>query len=92
MLIISCSVFLSNISVTLQALVAFIIILSAYILQQKYEPYALSQLNQMESKSIIVSAVTIYSGLFFLTNDLNNDSKILLFIMMLLSNLFFLGY
>ena len=92
MLIISCSVFFTNSSVSVQALVAFTIILFSYILQQKYEPFELHQLNQMESNSIIVSAVTIYSGMFFLTNTLNDDLKIAFFVLMLLTNVTFLSY
>ena len=92
MLIISCSVFFANSSVTLQALVVFIVILLAYILQQRFKPFTLPQLNQMESKSIIVSAVTIYSGLFFLTDTLDDDLKLIFFIAMVLSNITFLSY
>ena len=92
MLIISCSVFFANSSVNLQALVVFIVILAAYILQQTFKPFTLHQLNQMESKSIIVSAVTIYSGMFFLTNSLNDDLKLCFFSLMVLSNLAFLSY
>ena len=91
-LIISCSVFFTNFSVTIQALVVFLIILFSYLLQLKFEPYTLNQLNQMERNSIIVSAITIYSGLFFLTNSLNDDSKLLFFFLMLLSNITFLVY
>ena len=92
MFIISSSVFLRNVSVPVQALVTFLIILAAYILQIKFEPYAVFQLNQMEIKSILVSAVTIYSGMFFLTGDLSDDMKDLVFAVMVLANMVFLSY
>ena len=92
MLIICTSVFLKNISVPIQALVTFIIILISYILNEKCSPYNVHQLNAMEIKSIIVSAVTIYSGLFFLTGNLNQEMKLLLFVGMVLSNITFLSY
>ena len=92
MLIISSSVFLRNVSVPVQAMVTFLIILAAYILQIKFEPYAVFQLNQMEIKSILVSAVTIYSGMFFLTGDLSDDMKDLVFAVMVLANMTFLSY
>ena len=60
--------------------------------QLKYKPYNHDQLNQMEIRSIIVSAVTIYAGLFFMTNDLNEYLKMLLFILMIISNVSFLYY
>lgn len=92
MLIISCSVFLSNVSVPVQALATFVVILISYIIHQKFKPYIFNQLNEMELKSITVSAVTIYSGLFFLTGDLNNSTKILLFVLMVISNVIFITY
>ena len=46
----------------------------------------------MEIRSIIVSAVTIYAGLFFMTDDLNEYWKMLLFILMIISNVSFLYY
>ena len=46
----------------------------------------------MEIRAIIVATVTIYSGLYYLTNDLSNSSKIVLFIVMVVANLYFLIY
>ena len=92
MLIITASVFLKNVSIPVQALVTFIIIIFGYIAQEKLEPYSFKQLNTMELRAIIVSAVTIYSGLFFLTGDLADEAKIMMFVVMILSNLVFLSY
>ena len=49
-------------------------------------------LNSMEFRSLIVSVVTIYCGLFYLTNDLNANTKIILFVSMILANFYFLIY
>ena len=57
--IISCSVFLNIYSNYIQALCTFVFILFGYIIQLRYKPYNHDQLNQMELRSIIVSAVTI---------------------------------
>ena len=92
MLIICTSVFLRNVSIPIQALLTFLIILGSYILQEKFEPYTAEQLNKMEMKSIIVSSVTIYAGMFFLTDSLNDDMKLTLFVLMVLSNITFLTY
>ena len=91
-LIISASVFLKNVSVPVQALATFIIIIFGFILQEKLSPYSFKQLNTMELRAIIVSAVTIYSGLFFLTGDLTDGAKIMMFVVMVLSNIVFLSY
>jgi hypothetical protein len=90
--IISCAVFLSNYSIYMQALSTFIFIAFGFIIQLKFQPYNLKQLNKMEIRSIVVSAVTIYGGLFFMTDDLNEFWKIIVFVVMVLSNLAFLYY
>jgi len=44
----------------------------------------------MEIRSILVATVTIYCGLYYLTNDLDEGAKIVLFIVMIITNLYFL--
>lgn len=46
----------------------------------------------MEIRSILVSSVTIYCGLYFLVGDPNEESKIVLFIFIMASNIYFLYY
>jgi hypothetical protein len=91
-LIVSVSVFLKNVSIPVQALVAFIIIVSSYVLQVKYEPYGISHMNVVEVRAIVVSGVTIYSGLFFLTGGLSYEAKLMMFILMVFSNFVFVIY
>jgi hypothetical protein len=90
--IISLSVFLRNFSVRVQALSTFMVIAGSYLLQKEYNPYISDPLNNLERLSIIVSAVTIYSGIFFLTKDLDNTGELLIFVVMAISNIAFLGY
>ena len=90
--IISCSVFLQNVSVSIQALATFLVILACYLMHEAYLPYNVEQLNKMEKQSIIVSAVTIYCGLFFLTGELDQFGKICLFLLMVIANIVFLTY
>ena len=40
-----------------------------YLLQIKSQPYLTKELNEMERRSLIVSAITIYSALFFMTGN-----------------------
>jgi hypothetical protein len=44
----------------------------------------------MEIRGILVAAVTIYCGLCYLTDDLNEGSKITLFCIMVTANAYFL--
>ena len=90
--IISCAVFLRNISIHIQALTTFVVILLAFTFHIKAKPYNVDQLNSMETKSIIVSGVTIYCGLYFMTNILNSDAKIVLFCIIVLVNAVFVFY
>lgn len=46
----------------------------------------------MEIRSILVSACTIYCGLYFLTDDLGEESKIILFVIIVVTNVYFLYY
>ncbi|OMJ89221.1 hypothetical protein SteCoe_8700 [Stentor coeruleus] len=91
-IIICTSVFLRNTSTGVQALIIFLVILLAYIFQRRLEPYNVYQLNEMELKSILVSAVTIYAGLFFLTDYIDSAGKIILFCLMIITNFVFLIY
>jgi hypothetical protein len=90
--IISCAVFLSNYSVYVQALCTFIFVGFGFLLQLRWQPFKLQQLNKMEIRSIVVSAVTLYAGLFFMTDELNEFWKIVLFVFMILANFAFLYY
>ncbi len=46
----------------------------------------------MEIRAILVAFVTIYCGMYYLTDELNAESKIILFIVMVIANLYFLIY
>jgi len=84
------SVFLSTISAEIQALTVMIVILIALYLQLRYLPYEVDDLNMVEARAIIVAGITIYSGLYFLTNDLGEGTKIFLFLVIVLSNAYFI--
>ncbi|OMJ89203.1 hypothetical protein SteCoe_8680 [Stentor coeruleus] len=91
-IIICSSVFLKNTSPGIQALIVFVVILFAYTFQRRLEPYSVGQLNEMELRSIMVSVVTIYAGLFFLTNHIDSYGKTTLFVFMVIMNTIFLLY
>lgn len=83
-------VFISNISIPMQALLTFLVILASLMLQLKLEPYSTKQLNFLELLSILVSATTIYSGIMYLTKDINEWGKFVIFVIMALSNIAFI--
>jgi len=90
--IICCSVFLTTISIPIQALcVLFVLILALYV-QDQVQPYTTKDLNSIELKSILCATVTIYCGLFFLTGDLGDSAKMALFVAIVVTNVFFLWH
>ena len=46
----------------------------------------------MESRSIFVATITIYCGLFYLTEALDEYTKIILFVVIVCANVYFLLY
>jgi len=91
-IIICCVVFIGNYSVKVQALTIMLVIAFFVVLQHFYEPYNNSSLNEMEMRAILVAAVTIYCGLYYLTDDLSEIAKIVIFVIMIVINLHFLLY
>jgi hypothetical protein len=91
-LVISCSLFFGSLSVQLQTLSVLIVLLLASYLQSSINPFATPELNKMEFWSIIVSVVTIYCGLYYLTPDITFNARVILFIILMVFNSIFFGY
>lgn len=66
-LIIMASVFLSTVSPESQVLVVIFIIVMNMFLQIRFAPFYTSTLNKMENYSLQVAAVTIYTGMYYVT-------------------------
>jgi hypothetical protein len=66
--IIFVSVFLRVAGVITQALVIFLVLILFLILNIKLQPFTFQSLNDMEILSIITSMLTIYCGLFYLSD------------------------
>ena len=88
-LIICCAVFL-DFSVPVQALTVLLVLMGFLWLQLVREPYSEDELNAMEVRSILVSGVTIYCGLYFLTKDLDESGKLFFFVLIVGFNIYFL--
>jgi hypothetical protein len=86
------SVFLVQFNVEVQALTAMLVLILSFFIQEHYEPYDTDELNSLEKKSILCSAVTIFCGLYFLTNSLSNLVKLVFFFIILGANLYFIFY
>ena len=91
-IIISIVVFFSYINKTVQALSIFLVTNCTVFIHHRLRPYISKEMNNMEMQSLIVSAVTIYSGLFYLTNGINTSFQFALFILMLTSNTYLIAY
>lgn len=89
--IVSCSVFITN-AISIQALAVQLVFILALFLQFAIAPYNSRALNNLELYEIIVADVTIYCGLFYLTEKLSLIGTWLLFICIILANAVFFIY
>ena len=64
----------------------------SFYLQEVMKPYDTAELNALELRSIIVSGVTIYSGLYYLTEDLTVFTQLFFFALICAANAYFLAY
>ena len=67
-LIIFISVFLGTYGVITQALVVFVLLILFLVINIKIRPFSLLVLNEMESLSLITSMISIYCGLFYISD------------------------
>ncbi|CAG9312607.1 unnamed protein product [Blepharisma stoltei] len=91
-ILICCSVFLTRISLILQALIVSILYSIYLHLQYFNNPYNEPNLNQMELRAKCVCAITIYCGLYYLMGSVGYITRYILFILIVSANLYFLIY
>lgn len=92
MIIITLTVFLVSVSSSIQVLCVLIVLVVAYLMQVRSQPYNIAVFNQLEKRSITVAALTIYCGLFYMSEDLDEYTQALLFALIVLVNAYFLLY
>ena len=95
-LLVSALVFLASVSAAIQAQTVLAVLLLSVIYQIHISPFAVSAMNTLEVKSIFVSLVTIYCGLYYEssaigTSHTDTSTKIALFLLILIANGYFLG-
>lgn len=88
-LVIFFSVFMSS-AVTAQALTALILLLLSFLMQYSLRPYISKELNNIELKSILTATITIYCGLYYLTQQIEQVTKYFLFVLLISFNLYFI--
>ena len=59
-------------------------------MQSLYKPFTIDKCNRLEELSILTGATTIYCGLLYLTGDMAEETKVILFLLILLVNAAFL--
>lgn len=84
------SVFLSSISTMVQALSILAILLICLFVHAAVKPFRTPVFNMLETKSILVSLLTIYVGLYFQANTWRVEINVILFVVILLANIYFL--
>jgi hypothetical protein len=89
--LVGAAVFLAPVSVRVESLTILALLLVALYLQLRYQPYNETTLNKLEIKSILVSAVTIYAGLYYDTRSMNKVVNMLLFVFIIIANAYFLA-
>jgi hypothetical protein len=91
-LIIMIMVFLSSFSVDIRALAILIVLGISYLHQNIIEPYTHDILNELEKRGILVATLSVYCGLYFLSDDINDRAKLGLFVVIMVVNAYFLVY
>ena len=92
MAVISIAVFFTNISTSIQALTAMVVLLAAFMLHSKHQPFVVPTMNQLELRGILVAAVTIYCGLYYMTEDLGDGLQMSLFVIIVIVNAYFIMF
>eukprot|EP00347_Sterkiella_histriomuscorum_P001991 403369895 len=62
------SVFVSAFGVISQALIVFLLLIAFFFLNSKYRPFSTTSLNDLELMSLVTSIISVYCGLFFVSN------------------------
>lgn len=91
-LVISASIIFGALSVELQTLSVLIILLLASYMQSDLKPFLGESMNKMEFRSILVSIVTIYCGLYYLTPNVSSTGRVVLFVLLVIVNTAFFTY
>lgn len=90
--IICIAVFVSNYSIPSQALTILLVLLIFLSLQYWQRPYTTTTLNNVEVIAILAATTTIFCGLYYLTDDIGEGVKIVLLIVIMTANIYFMSW
>jgi predicted outer membrane repeat protein len=86
------AVFLTSVSLILQAIVIHAVLLIALFIHEIAQPYNSKALNDLEFRSILVGLLSIYCGMSFLAGGLTEVGKVLMVCVLLVVNIYFILY
>ena len=89
-LIICVIVFIADISTAVQGLTVSLLLIFSLFIQYEVGPYNSDELNHMEVEALITATLTIYCGLYYLTEDISEAFKIVLFVIIVCGNSYFI--
>ena len=89
-LIICVIVFIADISTEVQGLTISLLLIFCLFIQYEVGPYNSDELNHMEVEALITATLTIYCGLYYLTQDISEAFKIVLFTIIVCGNSYFI--
>ena len=91
-IIISISVFMTQVGYSVQALTVVIVLLVSLYLQYELKPYNKNHLNHMETEAVLTATITIYCGMYYLSNELADAVEGVLFVFIVGGNAYFIFY
>jgi hypothetical protein len=83
-------VFLSRFDVNVQALACLLVLILFYYSHITIYPHKNKRLNEIDRLGILIATITIYFGLYFMTDDIDEYSKIGLSVVIIVSNCYFI--
>ena len=83
---------MTEVNKSIQALTLIIILVVGLYLQYEFKPFRKHHLNHMEMEAILTATVTIYCGMYYLTQSIGDIFKTILFIFIIIGNSYFLFY
>ena len=84
-------IWISQISVFIQALTAIFILYASHSLQIQNNPFASFETNRIENISLVCSQLIIYLGQWYLSGELGEETKIMLFTIILIATAVFIA-
>ena len=83
---------MTEVNTSVQALTLIIVLVIGLYLQYEFKPFSKHHLNNMETEAIMTATVTIYCGMYYLTQSIGNEFMTILFIIIIMGNSYFLFF